>query len=73
MKINPKREKLTKPDTAEEWDYLTIYDGDDQILAQSENHHFESTIILEYDGVCYMCGPDGRIWLDYETLKNKFK
>lgn len=54
--INVKREELLLPvnGNMESWDYLTVYDNQNNVLARSTQHHPEGTIRLEYKGLQFM-------------------
>jgi hypothetical protein len=60
--IIAKRESLSI-DNDKEYDYLTLYNQDDMILARSDKYHPQSPIELEYEGLIFL-SPAGRMFKD---------
>lgn len=75
MKYNIKRESLTLPSNGNEetWDYITLYNNDDEVISRSKHHHPEDIIYHEYDDIVYVSGKDKEIMVTYNSLINKFK
>lgn len=76
--IIAKRESLSLPDAENNatstWDYLTLYNQDDEIIARSKRYHPEGDIELYYEGLLFvsMAGhsnPDTYIFIQFNSLK----
>lgn len=84
MKINNlifKRESLTLPinHREEQWDYLTIYNEEREIIARSLPTHPENVVRLKYDGFDIIALPSARetgehqILISISSIKNQMK
>jgi hypothetical protein len=80
MKINNiflKRESLTLPINGndETWDYLTMYDENNNIIKRSNHVHPETDVFLEYEGLEFGASPsalkngEDNIFITVSSLK----
>lgn len=76
--ITAKRESLSLPDTEKShnttWDYLTLYNQDNEIIARSNRCHSEGDIELEYEGLIFFSphgymGDTNQISISFNSLK----
>lgn len=76
--ITAKRESLSLPDTEAghntTWDYLTLYNQDNEVIARSDRYKPESNIELEYEGLVFISpygymGDTDRISISFNSLK----
>ncbi len=70
MRLFPKRE--SSDSDLDIGDYLSIYDKKGNLVAQSVTVGKDEDIYLEYDGLLYMATISGSIYIEYNSLMNKF-
>jgi hypothetical protein len=70
--INAVRESLVRPigedGNQEQWAYLTLYDQNNNIIAQSNHSHPEGTITLNYNGIEFVSIPGNEIMITLKSL-----
>ena len=70
--ITAKRESLSLLDAEAghntTWDYLTLYNQDNEIITRSKRHHTEGTIELIYEGLLFFAPPISKDHTEYISI-----